>query len=29
MAVSEVPEVKLSVNDKATDSDEVYFNAKT
>ena len=24
----EVPEAKLSVNDKTTDSDEVYFNTK-
>ena len=24
----EVPEARLSVNDKTTDSDEVYFNTK-
>ena len=28
MVVSEVPEARLSVNDKTTDSDEVYFNTK-
>ena len=28
MVVCEVPEARLSVNDKTTDSDEVYFNTK-
>ena len=26
--VCEVPEARLSVNDKTSDSDEVYFNTK-
>ena len=29
MVICEVPEARLSVNDKTTDSDEVYFNTKT
>ena len=28
MVVCEVPEARLSVNDKTTDSDEVYFNTE-
>ena len=28
LVVCEVPEARLSVNDKTTDSDEVYFNTK-
>ena len=28
LVVCEVPEAGLSVNDKTTDSDEVYFNTK-
>ena len=28
LVVHEVPEARLSVNDKTTDTDEVYFNTK-
>ena len=28
LVVCEFPEARLSVNDKTTDSDEVYFNTK-
>ena len=28
VVVCEVPEARLSVNDKTTDSDKVYFNTK-